>query len=376
MAADQQALPDTCPVEMAKKRPCGRPIYAAPPDTDAKPVCLMHSHDPDKDADAFQEEIKAILGGSSAHNPDDKFDFTRFVFLTAAFSEREFHLPALFYGATFTQDADFHQATFTQDANFSSAEFTQRALFSHATFTRYADFIDATFAQAADFYKATFTRYAKFSSATFTGAADFSWATFTHTARFYWATFARRADFSHATFTERADFGMASFTQAANFVEATFAETATFWSVRFQQPTQVVFQQVNKDKPNGLRARFVNCPIEEVKFIDVHWHRPKGRIVLQDELDSASGRSKVYGLVTVAYRQLVNNFEKTRNYSLAEDCFIGAMAMTRLDPANFLFARWRLARKLYKYWWARKLGEWFSVLNLYRLFSKSPLEKL
>ena len=148
-----------------------------------------------------------------------------------------------------------------------------------------------------------------------------------------------------------------------------FTQNADFRQARFEQRTRVRFDLVNKDG-GGLRARFLNCPIEGVSFADAHWHRYKGRIVLQDELDITSGEHDEYGLVGVAYRQFVNTFDSVRNYDLAEDCYIGAMEMRRHYTENFLFGRIVKVRAVYKKFPpARKLGEWVSVLNVYRLSS-------
>jgi len=103
--------------------------------------------------------------------------------------------------------------------------------------------------------------------------------------------------------------------------------------------------------------------------VDVNWHKQAGRMVLQNELDvtaprgpgeakGTEGQKKKrptetrYELVAVVYRQLVNNFERVRNYDLAEDCFIGAMEMRRLDPAAPWFSR--AAVTLYR--WASSYG--------------------
>jgi hypothetical protein len=98
----QQSEPTGCPIDMSDDRPCGRPIHPAPSDVDEQPVCLMHSHDSNKDQDQFRKEIDAILGGTSAyHRPKNKFDFVQFVFPSADFG-----------GATFTQEADFGETVF------------------------------------------------------------------------------------------------------------------------------------------------------------------------------------------------------------------------------------------------------------------------
>jgi hypothetical protein len=288
----------------------------------------MHSRDPNKKPELFQQEIEAILAGTSHWNPKDKSDFTRFVFPAVDSRMRRFRLPACFDHAKFTHAANFHGARFTRGATFCGAVFDRETKFWMATFIQDADFSHATFTQAVNFELATFMEGANFGQATFTQGADFWGAAFTRDTDFRWSTFRR--------------------------------------------PDLVLFHQVSQGKPFGFRARFLNCPIEEVKFIDVNWPRHKGRMVLQDELDVRFEPEKYadFELVAVAYRQLVNNFEKTRNYGLAEDCFIGAMEMTRLDPRNFILARWPPVGNLYGYRWARKLGEWFSVLNLYRLLSK------
>jgi len=114
-----------------------------------------------------------------------------------------------------------------------------------------------------------------------------------------------------------------------------------------------------------------------VHFVDTHWHQQHGRLVLQDELDltqprlpaKATERAQtpvgLHALVAIAYRRLINNFEKVRDYDLAEDCFVGAMEMKRLDPDHFLFARW--LRPHYARWrWLRWLGAHLSAVNLYR----------
>ncbi len=75
-------------------------------------------------------------------------------------------------------------------------------------------------------------------------------------------------------------------------------------------------------------------------------------MVLQDELDLETEVGSSYELVASAYRQLINNFERARAYDLAEDCSVGAMEMTRLDPNQPRRVRWGL--NIYK--WASLYG--------------------
>ena len=302
---DQSSAPKTFPEEMSDKNPCGRPIYHPPPGMDERPVCLMHSDDPNKDKELFRKEIDAILNDTSRHHcPTDKFDFESFVFPKAKFDDVEF-----------TRTVNFSWATFTQGAVFRKARFTGGAYFGGAKFTK---------------------------------GANFSWATFTKGTHFMGATFSVGADFIEATFTKAADFLGAKFTEGANFRGATFAGLAAFRQTRFEQPTRVHFFQINKNTSEGFRARFLNCRVEELHFEDVNWYKKGPRMVLQDELDILSGESKEHELVAVAYRQLINNFERTRAYHLSEDCSIGAMEMRRRNPEHFLFGRYATLRNTMK----------------------------
>lgn len=360
--AKKSTAQSTCPVQMSDVLPCRRPIHPAPPGVDKQPVCLMHSKDPNKDKERFRQEIDAILMSTlPSHKPDDKCDFTAFIFPESDFSEVNFVLDAVFQRAVFTNNAVFRGTTFTQDANFRQAEFTHEG-----------DFFLGRFNQDADFYSATFTDNADFSAVIFFKDVHFSEVTFENGVKFNFTAFQSYADFSRAAFGPMED--------TRDYVSCTTprAAIANFKGAQFDQPTNGFFRQVNRDSPQGLRARFANSNLELIHFLDVHWYRKSGRVTLQDELDIREAIPEeqeilpetTFEMVAIAYRRLVNNFEKARNYDLAEDCFIGAMEMKRLDPRNFLFGHREAARKVYeKYRMVRKLGEWVSVANAYRLLS-------
>ncbi len=137
-----------------------------------------------------------------------------------------------------------------------------------------------------------------------------------------------------------------------------------FSGAHFENPSRVKFSEVNKKSEKGFRARFIDCNIKDVQFVDVNWHRWSGRRVLQDEIDIIGPIKKEeseyqqfvkqtfgteptpYELVAAAYRQLINNFEQVRDYDSSEDFSIGAMEMKRLDPAQPTLVR--LAVSLYR----------------------------
>ena len=199
-AAEGHGSEEGCPIRMgyighlAGPR-CGRKLHVAPDGVDEKPVCLMHSKDPQKQSaplfDEFWREFERILEGAG----EGEAHFDRFVF-------------PRFYSGTkiFKVTCHFHFATFTQYSIFSEARFWQSADFSGATFTQYADFHSATFAQNADFSGATFTQGADFGNATFTQDADFSEATFAQSARFTETKFQGTANWRGSRFLDQAEF--------------------------------------------------------------------------------------------------------------------------------------------------------------------------
>jgi len=357
----QQSAPTGCPVPMSDGKPCGRQIHPAPSDVDKQPVCLMHSRDQRKDAKAFRGAIDAILLRTSVfHRPQDHFDFRYFVFHETNFRGVTFAEKAFFGEASFIQEADFSGATFTQEANFGVAMFSDWTNFGKTRFIKEAIFTGAKFIQGASFVMTTFSQGAFFWGAEFTQRADFSIATFSHGADFRGATFANIASFDGAIFGRR----------ASEDIDVSSSAIADFRFAKFLMPNEVIFSQANQEGHEKLRVRFVGCSTETVRFEDVNWHRENGRMVLQDELDLRANLEEAsrHEQIAIAYRRLINNFEKSRSYDLAEDCAIGLMEMKRLDPAKFLFAG-RLGPCYEKWPWLRWVGEHVSVTNLYRLAS-------
>lgn len=317
-----QQRPSICSHTMSDDQPCGRPALAV--ERMGSPVCIMHSHDPNKDAGAFDDEIRAIRSGASRYCRKTSFyDFRGFIFVTAEFGEMLFLHQTSFIGARFIHKANFSGVTFRKDVSFE-----------YATFDQGADFNGATFTQAASFARAHFGHE-----------------------RIRVSTASHKHDSHHARVPGvNVDTGAPANRPAGAAVRLwDELPSATFCGAQFQKPAASSFFQVNHRCPEGLLARFVNCEeLDKLDFTDVHWFRRGNRMVLLDELDIRCGYTRQPELVAKAYRQLVNNFEKVRSYDLAEDCFIGAMEMKRLDPRKQALG---------------SLGRWLSATNLYRLLS-------
>jgi len=275
-----------CPVEMSEGRRCGRPIHSVRAEFDKRPVCLMHSRDPDKDDDAFQKEFERILKAAG----EGEADFTGFVFPRADYAGREFKARCIFYKAKFTQEAIFGEATFTQEASFNLAKFTQEAKFRVARFTQ-------------------------------------------------------RADFSGAKLEKEADFRLAAFGTDAWFQETKFRNDdqgigPIFSRARFEKPERVEFYQTYLGQ-----ALLHNCDVSKFVFSNVEWRKRKNgqRMVfeevvsLEDEATEAlkppegSADERDYGLIAELYQQLKKNFDERRDYWTAGDFHYGEMEMKRLS---------------------------------------------
>ena len=367
-----------CPVEMYDGRRCGRPIYDAPSGLDEKPVCLMHSRDPNKDDAEFRAEFERILDVAR----EGVADFTGFVFASACYTRREFKPECIFRGATFTQAAVFSDATFAQAADFRRATFTQDANFRGATFMQEADFREATFTQDACFLEATFKQRANFWHASFTQAAFFASATFMRAAKFSDAEFMRDAIFWLATFTQAADFRGAGFKQGAGFQAASFLEAAMFRETRFREDKErlpgPVFSLAQFERPEAVtfyktylgQALFHNCDVSKFVFSTVRWRRrSNGKSMVFEEYvdlkhDAAdalkpeqnSADEQNYGLIAELYQQLKGNYDDRRDYWTAGDFHYGEMEMKRLACPRLTWLAW-LEAKLSGKPRLRKLGE-------------------
>ena len=336
---------DECAVIMSDGQPCRRMMFKRenigmrqldgfPDGGREKPVCILHSASEDKRLDTvhqlFPSEIIRLIEGrecrSNEWRENDIADFRGIVFSRFfKFDEKRFRKPTIFTecvfetivsfaGCIFEKDARFNLASFTRDVGFWSASFNSEVDFSATTFKSHALFTDAKFHARANFEGTSFDW------------VDFRNAEFAGHARFYDTTFGGQTNFSNANF--KGTSAIADFTFS-----------------KFKQPEEVLFHRVNRDIRDGLRLRSLNCDIEGVSFRDVRWNQPHGGLLLEDELDALSASKQEqhttsrHELVAVVYRQLLKNFEETRSYDLAEDCFRGEMRMKQKNPDQPQFNR-------------------------------------
>ena len=263
----------------------------------------------------------------------------------AVFSGSEFIGRAWFGGSMMFEGADFQTVRFRSDADFLDAKLFGRCRFTYVTHEGNSSFSGSLLGDS-DFSCSDFKAFANFYKTAFTGQAHFNLTKF-QDVRFDSARFDGGAQFESATFSGNAEFQNASF--GFSSVRTGIAD---FTNARFESPNKVWLTQVNQGAAQGLRARFVNCDVERIHLEDVRWHRRAGRMVLQDELDIGVGYREQLGqrhespgheLVAIAYRQLIDNFDRVRSLDLAEDCYCGALDMTRRNPGVPLLSRGVLA---------------------------------
>jgi hypothetical protein len=307
---------------MTDGKRCGRPLLARDQKQFAE-RCVLHEANRHSYPDADEEFVKEI-GRTFA-----KAEGAAVLDLTAVY---------------LTKNLGFSGTTFQQNVVFDRAHVANQD-FSNAKFLKGASFHDARL-DNVDFYSSEFGRAISFKGATFSNAARFSRTTFLQDVTFESAIFHDTANFGGVHFRGDVDFRSAVFRQTVSFINTQFEGIATFQATQFKVPADVRFYQVNHGAV-GFRARFLNTNVEKIEFRDVNWFRSEQRLVLQDEIDirpdlGGSSTEPRHELVAALYRQLINNFERERAFDLAEDCFLGAMEMKRLDRRNPLLQRYLL----------------------------------
>jgi uncharacterized protein YjbI with pentapeptide repeats len=348
----------TCQIEMHGGKPCGRPADFETED-DWKPVCLMHTKDPDKTDADFQEEFERTL--TEAEQAGIEADFSKFVFPNANYAGRTFVPPCHFGGAVFTVDVSFRKATFAQNADFEQVHFKLEPEWPQkANSIQTADFIGATFCQDANFRGAQFEK------------ADFTQANFTHADFSGLAVFFGHASFGDATFTKDADFSDANFCHGVSFRNARFSDAFKFWrailthnlrdaweldysGVKIEQPGNVEFYKVDL-----RRALFYHTDVSKIVFTLVEWpdRRQPGRKRLFEEVVDLKSVSELRSSECSSdqYRQLKRNCDAKGDYWTAGHWHYGEMEMKRQHS----HWRWRPLR------W---LSHHFSLVALYKYAS-------
>lgn len=344
---------------------CGREIYDAPEGMDAKPVCLMHSKDTNKDTNRFQREIERIVRGFPTIANFAAFVFPRdwngevvdINIVKCCFRDAEFHgNPWFGHGL---ESVDFSRSCFIGGAYFLSTVFEVTADFSNARFMNEADFNGANFAGDVDFDGAVFVRDSNFGGAVFSGNAHFFGCEFQGKARFDEALFSGDVDFRRSLFSTEASFVQTDFKKVVYFDLARFRGSVGFRETKFRSDGEAqpgpVFRLARFSEPEETlfwkvdlgQALFHRCDVSVVTFSSVKWRRRAGSgraMVFEEVVDVKSGSLSVealkpehndpnerkYSLIAELYQQLKKNYDSKGDYWPAGDFHYGEMEMKRL----------------------------------------------
>jgi len=345
-------------------------------------LCILHSHDPNKDRSAFEDAL-------AAQRKKNRPNFQHFVFPAHAayFKGTRFTDRAVFFYAEFIEGCDFSDATFSEGADFSHARFRESAKFFGVTFDKGAKFSYATFCDGTfvDFGAARFADWAYFSNATFggekvvnstnakfvdefvsvgaaiyTGGAKFRDAIFNGQAYFHGTIFNEEAWFGGATFAKGVDFSRTMFSKEAEFFRARFLGRTVFSSRIEEGRTIPIFSETVVDlreidiapldavvfRDADLRkCHFLGTDLRKIWFAGEPWPEivPKRcpqigrRLGVYDEIwAEQEGIKSSTPHIEQLYRQLKQNYEDRRDYERARHFHIGEKEMRRKNSQGWL----------------------------------------
>lgn len=366
--------------------------------------CIFHEPLPDKDTNAFQQELNKY----TLANPHE-WDFTRFHFPPGvSFEEKElpevtfqqsfFYGHVGFKGAIFSGDAQFFGTTFTESADFDKATFSGDVGFRRATFAKIVFFTgQTTFFGEADFLGATFSDDAVFQRATFSGETDFREVNFNKCAHFSGAYFSGNADFSEASFFDVTNFNRTIFSGNTVFAEATFSEVVDFTGceisgrllfqgkheTEFYSPecfkSEALFNHLNL-KPSAdivfrsidlSNAHLLNTDVTDIRFEDIKWPahiwwKFKRKCICEDVEQLKKNEMPA---VEILYRRLKHSCTTRSDYVSAGDFHVGEMEMKRRQlewyrPDKILLLLYKIV-SFYGERWLRPLIVLFSLLFVF-----------
>jgi hypothetical protein len=270
---------------------CGRDVE----DNSAEGLCILHSTDPTKDADASAVAL-------ATHHERNGECFIYFVF---------------------PERADFRAATFSKVALFGAAKFLMEAEFSGATFTEGAFFDSATFTERADFDKAIFSGR---------------------------TLFAGRQERTKAAGHIFADTEVNFRQVIINPPDAVTFLVADLTKCQFQDTDLRKMQFVGATCPQKGRRTVVYDEIIPVQSADRTVFYPDIQLT---GIESAEGRMRPWSQLERLYRELKQNYEDRRNYECAGDFHYGEKEMRRQNPETALGLRFFL----WPYWMFSGYGE-------------------
>lgn len=335
---------------------CHRTVYV-PRGGTPLPECVVHTKDSRRDADDFRATVRSDLIADDVERAVD--DFTDVVF------------PEMsnLAGLLFRRRVRFDFARFNGDTSFFNTVFQNGASFMHSTFAGKSDFMGAKFRDDVSFEEATFFEQADFTLVKFSGPAYFVKSEFRRGASF------RLAILEDVVVIDESNVGAKSPEDHGGSTELAILDMS---EVRIRGTGGFHLVNVN-NAVRPLCLKTLNSVLDGCRFEDVNWLQNRSRLVLYEETELAQGTGR-HELVKISYDRLTALFDDTRSYDLAEECFIGAMEMTRRNPHTSWWHRgWLSAYRCvssYGTSYGRALGFLLATVILFAVFYATPIAGL
>lgn len=288
----------------------------------------------------------------------DNAEFNMGFFYSNLFKGSASFSNTIFYGlaghlnsAIFEKDTNFYKTKFFCNwFSFSGTIFKEKAYFEKVEFRETDERLDALSEYEKNrspsiiFSHVTFENYSSFSNCDFFINASFNGVKFKNAVDIFRTNFHQESDFTSAEINGESKIWESSFIKTSKFNNVKlsgdisfrgnenrcFKEDVYFQRLKLAKDTTFIFDKVNLSK-----ASFTYTNLENLTFWDVDWFKNSNRKFfipnrsqLYDE-ERFNSKDKLYERVADNYRQLVNNYEKKRDFETAEYFHIGEMEIRR-----------------------------------------------
>ena len=335
--------------------PCQRTIWD---DDNVSSYCILHSHNPDKALDQFQQAIDEVVTHTKEYGTLCDFSDVHFppYYDYHGLTEAVKH-DCCFKGAVF---ASFGREN-ENHINFDNLHIKGETDFSEARFGKAVSFQGTIFAKNANFYNTKFKGLSTFTDALFYAEANFSAAAIT-ISTFTRTTFYRRPHFGTTIFHSNVNFHNTIFEKGANFYKTRFITHADLRETEFKGDTSFVeaeFASASFFKVDMSYCRLVMVDVSTIDFTGSIWPEkrywrmlPSRKAVYDEDCILSDEPENIDHLIRL-YRRLSENQENAKAYEIAGHFHISSQEMSRMK-----LGKWPLDETSPYVLWMHHIWRW------------------
>jgi len=230
-----------------------------------------------------------------------------------------------FENAIFYRTANFESSKFKTLCYFTDSKFIEKVSFKKCEFHHEAYFQSVIFGNSANFVEAIFLNKSTFNNTIFKGISSFINAIFNDIVNFNNSQFKDDSSFDEAEFRGYCLLNITKFYERVYFTNTEFKKQAHFKYI--YNSGEIIFDNI---KMENLIFDKVNLS-KNFTFSNVIWKELNSQIVLLSFDKDAKKH----------FHELVNYYDSTREFDMAEKMFISEMELRReiaLDEKQFLTA--------------------------------------